>query len=235
MYILKINDINNLLNITTEIEQLIFICGAGYPITWVGISCSSNEPEPYRSNNTITQGLIVAENSEEIAAVTIPASDAGVVSTLTEAEKHFVQEVAGLLASRGLSPSAGRVYGYLLLKTGPVSVDQIAMDLELSRVGAWNAARSLETYGHVRRYGSPGSKRALYSASPDFGLPLLKQAALLGQMGDVLLNCARDIAEENVAAELQERAEFYGELRQTMEQKIAELNARRARRLAASE
>ena len=54
-------------------------------------------------------------------------------------------------------------------------------------------------------------------------------------MGDVLLHCARDIAGNDVAVELQERAEFYSELRQAMEQKIAELNARRARRLAASE
>jgi len=96
-------------------------------------------------------------------------------SSLRDDELWFVDEIAALFAPWGLPPSSGRVYGYLMLCAEPVSVDQIAAALVMSRTGAWNAARVLERFGHVNRYGSPGSKRALYAASDNFAVPFLEQ------------------------------------------------------------
>jgi len=162
--------------------------------------------------------------------IAIKTSNTGEGTTsLREDERQFIQQVAILLAPRGLSPSAGRVYGYLLLKQDPVSVDQIATDLEMSRVGAWNAARNLEGGGHIHRHSVPGSKRALYGASDNFGAPMLEQALVLGEMGNLLQNCSENIATGNIATQLQDRAHFYLSLQDVMKEKVEELNAQRAR------
>ena len=102
------------------------------------------------------------------------------------------------------------------------------MDLEISRVGAWNAARNLEGGGHILRHRVPGSKRALYAASDNFGTPMLEQAAILGEMGQLLQHCSENIASGKEAVQLHDRAYFYHALQQVMEEKVAELNAQRA-------
>ena len=142
-------------------------------------------------------------------------------------EKKFIHDVSTLLAPRGLTPSVGRVYAYLLLKQHPVSLDQIADDLEISKVSAWNAAKALEVSDHVRRQTVPGSKRVLYAPSDNFGSPLMEQAAVLGTMGKLLQNCASNVAAGKAAAALKKRAHFYFAIQDVMEHKIAELNAQR--------
>lgn len=146
---------------------------------------------------------------------------------LTQDEWKFIRQFASLLAPRGLSPSAGLVYAYLVLRQKPVSVDQIANDLEMSRVGAWNSARSLETFEHVTRYGVSGSKRVLYASSNNFGAPLLKQAALLGEVGELLQHCVANFASAEAAPELQERANFYFSMKDALEKAIVSFNASR--------
>lgn len=140
----------------------------------------------------------------------------------------FIQEFSALLAPWGLPPSAGRVYGYLLLQQEPVSLDQIAVDLNISKAGTWSVAREMESFGHIRRYSVPGSKRALFAPSDNFALPIAKQASLLGEMGTLLYRCASTVATEGAASQLEERAQFYQAVQQAMIDKISELNAQRA-------
>jgi hypothetical protein len=142
-------------------------------------------------------------------------------------EQWFVDKIASLLAPWGLAPSSGRVYGYLLLCGGPVSVDQIAAALDMSRTGVWNSARVLERFGHVSRYGAPGSKRALYAASDDFATPFLEQTRLLGNIGDLLRTCASTIVSGQVANQLEIRARFWLSARDTMQRTIQGFAAQR--------
>jgi hypothetical protein len=146
-------------------------------------------------------------------------------SNLRTAELHFVQEVASVFAPVGMPSSVGRVYGYLLLKQSPISLDQIASDLSLSKGGAWNAARLLERYGHVRRYSEPGGKRAMYAPSENFGSSFLALISLLGTFGNVLHSGASTAATGAASARLAARARFNLLLRQTIETAIIELNA----------
>ncbi len=148
---------------------------------------------------------------------------------LRDDEQRFIQEIASLLAPRGLPPTAGRLYGYLLLSPAPVSLDQIAADLEMSKGGAWNAARMLERCGTARRYGQPGSKRALYGPPDDFTAPLSEQSALFGAIGTLLQTGAATVASDDVATRLKAMSQFYLSMRRTMDTTIAELNATRAR------
>ncbi len=162
------------------------------------------------------------KNTSIAAGINEPLS-----SSLSDAEQQFIQQISLLLAPRGLSPSTGRVYGYMLLRQGPVGVDQIATDLEMSRVGAWSAARNLEAAGHIVRQGVPGSKRALYRTSDNFGAPMLEMAAVLGQMGELLEYGSNKLASGDEALQLKARADYYRAIQDTMNDKIATLNAQR--------
>ena len=147
---------------------------------------------------------------------------------LADAEQRFINEIASLLSPWGLPITAGRVYGYLLLSNEPVSLDRIAADLEMSKGGAWNAARMLERFGNARRYGQPGSKRVLYGPSDDFAGSLAAQSALLGAIGKLLENCAATIASGEAVGRLSAMAEFYLAMRGTMDAAIQQMRAERA-------
>ena len=142
---------------------------------------------------------------------------------LTDAQRLFVDEFAALLAPWGLPPASGRLYGYALLHDKPVSLDQIAADLEMSKAGAWNAAKVLERCGHVRRYGEPGSKRALYAATYNYASMLQDHCAMWGDLGALLQNSASDVAADQPAARLLEMGRFLLAMRTKIEQSIAEL------------
>ena len=166
---------------------------------------------------------------QKTTAMAEPSPNLSTGASLTPAALQFVEQFAALLAPWGLPPAAGRVYGYLILKQQPVSVDDIAADLSMSRVGAWNSAKSLESFGHVRRSGVTGSKKALYSPSDNFAEPLLKEAALMGSLGSLLQTCASDVATADAAPAIRERATFYSALCEQMQTIIEQLNQQRGR------
>jgi HTH-type transcriptional regulator, osmoprotectant uptake regulator len=145
---------------------------------------------------------------------------------LRDDENRFVDEIAALLAPWGFAPSVGRVYAYLLLRQTRVSVDEIAAALGISRAGAWSAARFLENFEHVRRFGSVGSKRALYAISDNYASPMREQTKLLGELGRLLQACAADTAAPEAAAPLAERARFLLALREAMNTAIDAVNER---------
>jgi hypothetical protein len=146
-------------------------------------------------------------------------------NSLSTAELHFVQQVASVFAPVGMASSVGRVYGYLLLKQSPMSLEQIASDLSLSKGAAWNAARVLERYGQAQRYSERGGKRAMYAPSENFGSSLLTILSLLGTFGNVLQSGAATAATGEASAQLAARGKFHLLLRQTMETAIIGLNA----------
>jgi len=149
--------------------------------------------------------------------------------SLKDGENQFILEIASLLATWGLPSSSGRFFAYLLLRKAPIGLDEVAVDLEMSKAGAWNAARLLERYGHVRRYGTSGSKRALYAVSDNFTSPAVAQTALLEDFEKLLKNFAETIAAGEVADQLRARAEFLFLLRSSMRMAIEEWNSRQSR------
>jgi hypothetical protein len=146
-------------------------------------------------------------------------------NSLSATQRHFIQEVASVFAPMGMPSSVGRVYGYLLLKQSPTSLDQIAADLTLSKGAAWNAARVLERYGQAQRHSEPGGKRAMYAPAENFGSSFLSLLSLLGTFGSVLQTGASNVATGETAERLAARAKFHVLLRQTMETAIFEINA----------
>jgi hypothetical protein len=56
---------------------------------------------------------------------------------------------------------------------------------------------------------------------------MLEQAAILGEMGQLLQHCSDNIASGSEAVQLHDRAYFYHAIQQVIEEKVAELNTRR--------
>ena len=86
---------------------------------------------------------------------------------LGEARRRFINDLGHLYARYGLSVTFGRIFALLLLRDEPISLDDLACELEVSKSAVSVAARDLERAGVVRRLTSPGSRRVLYEAGDD--------------------------------------------------------------------
>jgi DNA-binding transcriptional regulator GbsR (MarR family) len=136
---------------------------------------------------------------------------------LNAGERRFIEDVARLLVPWGVPQTAARLYGYLLLCPGPVSLDRITADLEISKSSASVAARLLEKYMLARRHGERGSKRALYAVADNYEGMLSEQNRLLDAFA-AQFRAGAAIADSQATRErLEEMAEFYSTIRQAME------------------
>jgi DNA-binding transcriptional regulator GbsR (MarR family) len=77
------------------------------------------------------------------------------------------EDIGRAYAKYGLTLSVGRVFGLLLASNEPLSLDEIAETLGISKSGASVAARDLERIAVVHRLATPGSKRVLYQATDE--------------------------------------------------------------------
>jgi DNA-binding transcriptional ArsR family regulator len=84
-----------------------------------------------------------------------------------EARLRFLDDLGHLYAHYGLSVTFGRAFALLLLRDQPISLDEIAAELGVSKSAVSVAARDLERAGVARRLTRPGSRRVLYEASDD--------------------------------------------------------------------
>ena len=102
--------------------------------------------------------------------------------------------MATLLAPWGVPATAGRLYAYLLLREEPVSLEQIAADLDMSKAGAWNAARFLEHTNCARRSTERGSKRVFFRLGNDMAPCMLDQLRSLGAIGRLMQAMGGELA-----------------------------------------
>jgi DNA-binding transcriptional regulator GbsR (MarR family) len=84
-----------------------------------------------------------------------------------DARRRFIDDLGHLYARFGLPVTFGRTFALLLLRDRPISLDDLASELAVSKSAVSVAARDLERVGVVRRLTSPGSRRVLYEASDD--------------------------------------------------------------------
>ncbi len=148
---------------------------------------------------------------------------------MTSAEQRFIEDAARLLIPWGVSQTAARLYGYLLLCAEPVSLDRITADLEISKSSASVAARLLEAYLLARRHGERGSKRALYAVSDNYEGMLTEQNRLLDALANLLKKGAGTVASGATRDRLDEMAEFYLAIRQAMATALGQWRAKKPR------
>jgi len=139
---------------------------------------------------------------------------------LGKAERQFIEEVARLLLPWGVPSAAARLYGYLLLRPRPVSLDQISNQLGISKSSASVAARLLESYTLARRHREPGTKRALYAVADDYETMIQQQNRLLDTLADQFAAGTGITTSRDVSARLKEMADFYRIMRGAMEDAV---------------
>jgi DNA-binding transcriptional regulator GbsR (MarR family) len=113
---------------------------------------------------------------------------------MTPGESQFVEEMGQFLGSVGMTPMAGRMWGWLLVCDPPEqTAAEIAEALKASRGSVSGTARILSTAGMIRRTTRPGDRREYFSAPPEALDSMLASAsAIYRQM--------REIAERGLAA-----------------------------------
>lgn len=131
-----------------------------------------------------------------------------------------MDEVAELLMPWGMAPATARLYGYLLLSPEPVTLDQMAEDLQISKSSASVAARLLERSLLARRFSEPGSKRIYYESAESCGSTLREHAAMLASMAVVIQQ--RSAREQSTVASkrLDTMAGYYLAMRDAIEEAL---------------
>jgi biotin operon repressor len=135
---------------------------------------------------------------------------------LSKQQRHFIDELAMLLIPWGMPITAARLYGYLHLQDGPVSLDEISAALEVSKSNVCAAAKVLETHGNAKRQSERGTKRVLYIIGDDPGTSLRRQTELLGMMSDLIAERKDEVAEGMPRERLARLSVFHKDLRNAM-------------------
>jgi predicted transcriptional regulator len=91
-------------------------------------------------------------------------TDLAPAGELSPAQRRFVDDIGQAFARYGLPLTIGRVFGLLLINNEPLSLDDMAAQLQVSKTATSVAARDLERIGAVRRLATPGSRRIVYEA-----------------------------------------------------------------------
>jgi DNA-binding MarR family transcriptional regulator len=86
---------------------------------------------------------------------------------LDQARRRFIDDLGHLYARYGLSVTFGRAFALLLLADQPISLDDLARELKVSKSAVSVAARDMERAGLARRLTAEGSRRVLYEANDD--------------------------------------------------------------------
>jgi DNA-binding transcriptional regulator GbsR (MarR family) len=87
---------------------------------------------------------------------------------MTDGESRFVEEMGQMLASYGMTPMSGRMWGWLLICEPPEqTAAEIADALHASRGAISGTARLLANAGMIRRTTRRGDRREYFSAPPE--------------------------------------------------------------------
>jgi MarR family len=113
---------------------------------------------------------------------------------VTPTESDFVEEMGQFLASIGMTPMAGRMWGWLLIcEPEEQTAGEIADALQASRGAISGTARLLANAGLIRRTTKRGDRREYFSAPPEALDSMLAGAAAIYRR-------MREIAEHGLAA-----------------------------------
>jgi DNA-binding MarR family transcriptional regulator len=87
---------------------------------------------------------------------------------MTDGESAFVEEMGQALASYGMTPMAGRMWGWLLICEPPEqTAADLAQALQASKGAISGTARLLTSAGMIRRGTRRGDRREYFSAPPE--------------------------------------------------------------------
>lgn len=89
--------------------------------------------------------------------------------------RQFIEQIALLLEGDGFPRIAGRLFGLLLLTPDPLSLDDLADHLGVTKASISVNVRLIEQKGVVERIGMPGDRRDYYRIAEDVVERAMKQ------------------------------------------------------------
>ncbi len=105
---------------------------------------------------------------------------------MTNEEQEFVERVGRHFEADGVPRIGGRIYGFLLLREEPCSLEELAERLSVSKGSVSTNARLLVQWGVVERVARPGDRRDFYQAASDLSSVLEVRLQRLREMIDIL-------------------------------------------------
>jgi DNA-binding transcriptional regulator GbsR (MarR family) len=84
-----------------------------------------------------------------------------------ETLREFVEAWGAMGSLWGINRSVARVHALLMASDAPISLDEIADRLRISKGNASMSLRELRTFGVVRQVEAPGDRRDFYVTEPD--------------------------------------------------------------------
>ncbi len=88
--------------------------------------------------------------------------------TLFRAREDLIQEIGRLSSFAGFNKAMGQIYALLYLSPEPVSLTDIARQLEISKGNASLNIQTMERWGLIRPVSKKGDRRDYYQAETDF-------------------------------------------------------------------
>lgn len=86
---------------------------------------------------------------------------------MEKVEIDLIERFGLMTEDDGLPKIAGRVFGLLMLSEEPLTLDEIAEHLQVSKASVSTNTRLLDQLGIVERVSKPGDRRAFYEVAPD--------------------------------------------------------------------
>jgi DNA-binding transcriptional regulator GbsR (MarR family) len=84
-----------------------------------------------------------------------------------ETQQRFVEAWGAMGSLWGINRSVARVHALLMANADPISLDEIAEQLLISKGNASMSLRELRTFGVVRQVEVPGDRRDFWVTEPD--------------------------------------------------------------------
>lgn len=155
--------------------------------------------------------------------------------TLSDEVRAFVESIGGYFAQYGLSAIAGRLMGLVMLTDHPLSLDDMAETLGVSRASVSTNIRMIKATGFVEQIKLPNDRRDYYRISGDpWGASLRANIVGIDALADIARRGVLSIQNEDgltrtLVEELLDFSDFYVEQERGVLQRWRE---RRADRLA---
>ncbi|HEX2914351.1 MAG TPA: hypothetical protein VH186_26360 [Chloroflexia bacterium] len=151
---------------------------------------------------------------------------------LSSGVSQFVESMGMLLERYGMPRIGGRIFGLFMLDEDPLSLDDVARLLNVSRASVSTNLRMTEMSGMARRVSRPGDRRDYYVGTEDMWLQAIKSSK---QDAIVLMAEAARAALPNVPPDdpvarqhLQEIIDFQEFFVERLDQMMADWEAYRA-------
>ena len=150
---------------------------------------------------------------------------------MDQATRDFIESMGRQFEEDGTPRIAGRLFGLLMVQEEPVSLDDVAELLQVSKGSASSNARLLEQLGIAERVTRAGNRRDYYQISPEIGERSLERAVeRIGRMLQRLRQGAASL--DGLAPPVRQRFEravaFHERAMQVISDLLGQVRSRRA-------